>query len=98
VAMVLWAFGAFGLLMWFLWRSQQYVAARTGADRMGSLASGSRMSSRPFGPAIRLIIRRQSDPAMESARRWLWLSFAVWVLYALLGNAFWRILIGWLSP
>jgi hypothetical protein len=94
---VLWGLGAVALLIWFLWNSQRYWTAKTRAEQVSSVASGSELPSEPGEKAAWWMVRRQVDPALESMRRRVWLAFAVWVLYALLGDAFWRALVHWLS-
>ncbi len=91
---VLWALGAVALLIWFLWNAHLYSVAVKGVERKDSMASPPEVLSPPPERNVWAILRRQRDPAMESLRRRVWLAFAVWLLYALLGDAFWRVLVG----
>lgn len=93
MVMGLWALGAGALLVWFLWNSQRLWTARRRIPE-GSAAS----QSARLDESVWSMVRRDADPVMESLRRRVWLSFAAWVLYALLGDLFWRAVVSWLNP
>lgn len=97
MAMALWALGAVAPLIWFLWNSQRYRVARKGAEGKSYRVSPPEVIGLPSRRNDWAILGRQPDPVMESLRRRVWLAFAVWLLYALFGDAFWRVLVGWLS-
>jgi hypothetical protein len=94
VVMVLWALGAVALLICFLWNAHLYWAATIGVEPKDSVASPPEVSNLPPEGNTWAILRRQGDPVIESLRRRVWLAFAAWLLYALLGDAFWRVLVG----
>jgi hypothetical protein len=86
VATTFWLLGGAALLVWFLWNGRRYFTA---VRRAESAAGPWPLLDRPRTKGLRRpgLFGRAQNPAVEAARRWVWVSFVAWLLWGALGSA-----------
>jgi hypothetical protein len=88
LATAIWVAGSaalFGLCYFYQWRFARALAARRTAERSAESPAN---DPGPMGFSLMqgsALLRRQTDPELESLRRKVWLSFAAFGVFALLG-------------
>jgi hypothetical protein len=91
IAIALWMLTCLSLFVVYGRDSWRYRAATRRAQGKPFVASLTEVFTGKTGDYM---FEHQSDPAMESMRRRIWLEFGCCAAYAFLGFAFWRAVVG----
>jgi hypothetical protein len=88
---VLWALTGGLLFLFFLRDAWRYWAISRKAQGKSFSADLTELWN---GGATDYMLEHQTDPAMESMRRRIWLEWGCWGIYVFFGFAFWRVVVG----